>query len=234
MEKSVAIPWGSDGSLELKLPAAGLIAGADVETVWPDLSGPLDDYPSALARAIESPVGSSPLEQHVAPGARVAIVVDDPSRWTPIREALPIILRRLHAVGVRHDDVAIIVGVGRHHAVGTEAMHRRLGDSVAANYRCFSPPLDDLSAYVDLGQTHHGIPVRRVSTRSPSRFPRVGGLGSAAPSSRLRRWLQTDFSRNKPSFHAGGAASPGLRPPIRRRGPLRWQRGFKPHAASHP
>ena len=87
-------------------------------------------------------------------------MVDDPSRWTPVREALPIVLRRLHAAGVRREDVTISVGVGRHHAVDAEAMRRRLGDSVAAGYRCFSPPVDDLSAYVDLGSTPQGIPVR--------------------------------------------------------------------------
>jgi nickel-dependent lactate racemase len=39
-------------------------------------------------------------------------------------------------------------------------MRRRVGETVAANYRCFSPPLDDLSAYVDLGRTPQGVPVR--------------------------------------------------------------------------
>ena len=39
-------------------------------------------------------------------------------------------------------------------------MRRRLGDDIAATYRCFSPPVDDLSAYVDLGRTPQGIPVR--------------------------------------------------------------------------
>lgn len=144
----------------MNLPTDGVIAGADVDVVWPDLSGPLDDYPAALEQAIESPVGSAHLEPQVTPGARVAIIVDDPSRWTPVREALPIILRRLRAAGVRDDDVTISVGVGRHHAIDTEAMHRRLGARVAATYRCFSPPLDDFSAYVDLGQTRQGVPVR--------------------------------------------------------------------------
>ena len=96
----------------------------------------------------------------VRPAATVAIVVDDPSRWTPVREALPIVLRRLHAAGFDREDVTISVGVGRHHAVDAEAMRRRLGDSIAAGYRCFSPPVDDLSAYVDLGPTPHGVPVR--------------------------------------------------------------------------
>ena len=58
------------------------------------------------------------------------------------------------------EDVTISVGVGRHHAVDAEAMRQRLGDSIAAGYRCYSPPVDDLSAYVDLGSTPQGVPVR--------------------------------------------------------------------------
>jgi lactate racemase len=156
---SIAVPWGPDGSLELTFPPAGTFAD-DIEVVLPDLSGPLADYPSALEQALDSPEGSARLEDLVAPGASVAIVVDDPSRWTPVSEALPIILRRLHEAGVRLEDVTISVGVGRHHAVDDESMRRRLGDSVAASYRCFSPPVDDRSAYVDLGETPQGVPVR--------------------------------------------------------------------------
>ena len=39
-------------------------------------------------------------------------------------------------------------------------MKRRVGDAIAAGYRCLSPPVDDLAAYVDLGTTSQGIPVR--------------------------------------------------------------------------
>ena len=39
-------------------------------------------------------------------------------------------------------------------------MRRRVGESVAAGYRCFSPPVDDLSAYVELGTVEPGVPVR--------------------------------------------------------------------------
>ncbi len=69
-------------------------------------------------------------------------------------------LRRLHTAGVAHEDVTISVGVGRHTAVDAKAMCRRLGESIAAGYRCFSPPLDDISAYADLGRTPEGVPVR--------------------------------------------------------------------------
>jgi hypothetical protein len=156
----IPVPWGSVETLELKVPSTGAFTGAGVDVVWPELGGPLSDYATALEAALLSPVDSDRLDRQVGPGATVAIVVDDPSRWTPVREALPIVLARLHAAGVRAEDVTISVGVGRHHAVSPEAMRRRVGEAVAAGYRCFSPPVDDLSAYADLGRTPQGITVR--------------------------------------------------------------------------
>jgi hypothetical protein len=152
------LPWGSGSTLRLSLPASLAFDASDV--VWPDLSGALDDYGGALDRALDAPVGSARLEDTVGPGSTIAIVVDDPSRWTPVSEALPIVLGRLHASGVRKEDVTISVGVGRHHAVDLPSMKTRVGEEIAAAYRCFSPPVDDLSAYVDLGTTEQGIPVR--------------------------------------------------------------------------
>jgi hypothetical protein len=154
------VPWGPGGTLSLALQPDNPIAATEPEVVWPDLSGALVDYTNALEQALDSPVDSRRLEDHVAPGKSVAIVVDDPSRWTPVTEALPIILRRLHALGVARDDVTICVGVGRHAAVDADTMQRRVGATAAGEYRCLSPPVDDFSAYVDLGQTPQGVPVR--------------------------------------------------------------------------
>jgi hypothetical protein len=136
------------------------MAGASVEVIAPDLSDPLADYPTALEAALGSPVDAPRLEDQVGPGRSVAIVVDDPSRWTPVREALPMVLSRLHAAGVRPEEVTISVGVGRHHAVDDASMRRRVGDPVAEAYRCFSPPVDDLSAYKELGTVDPDVPVR--------------------------------------------------------------------------
>ena len=154
---TIEAPWGG-GTLRLDLPRAWGVGPGDV--VEPDLRGATSDYPVALDEALDAPADSPRLEEVVGPGSRVAIVVDDPSRWTPVREALPIVLARLHGAGVAVGDVTISVGVGRHHAVDDEAMRRRLGDGPAETYRCFSPPVDDLSAYADLGTTSRGIPVR--------------------------------------------------------------------------
>jgi len=157
---SIEVPWGPNGALELLLPSEGPFAEAETRVIWPDTSGWLKDYAAALGQALDDPVEALRLEDQVTAGSSVAIVVDDPSRWTPVREALPIILNRLHATGVRAEDVTITVGVGRHAAVDDRSMQRRVGEEIAAGYRCFSPPVDDLSAYDDIGKTPEGIPVR--------------------------------------------------------------------------
>ncbi len=153
---SSAIPWGAEGSLNLAFPGSW----PEPDVVLPDLSGPLDDYPGALASALDSPLGDTRLDDLVGPGTKVAVVVDDPSRWTPVREALPIILGRIHEAGVRPSDVSISVGVGRHLAVDDDAMRKRVGDAVVQAYPCFSPPVDDIDQYVHLGETPQGVPVR--------------------------------------------------------------------------
>ncbi|WP_152052721.1 lactate racemase domain-containing protein [Tautonia marina] len=157
MPSAVAIPWGDEPPLELKLPDSW----PEPEVIQPVLGGSIADYQAALTTALDAPMGGmDPIEALVGPGSTVAIVVDDPSRWTPVREALPIVLDRLRASGVSESDISISAGVGRHHAVDAEAMRRRVGDEVAASYPCFSPPVDDLAQYEDLGTTADGIPVR--------------------------------------------------------------------------
>src|SRR5690348_7199682 len=110
----VLVPWGRGAPLSVELPGGWPAP----EVAWPDLSGALADYPAALEAALERPGARF----EAGPGATVAVVVDDPSRWTPVREALPVVLRRLHDAGVRPHDVSISVGVGRHHAVDEAAM----------------------------------------------------------------------------------------------------------------
>jgi hypothetical protein len=155
--KGIEIPWGRDETLELLPPVEWNVSERDVHR--PDTSGKISDYGVSLERGLDGLEHPNRFQDRLGPGSRVAIVVDDPSRWTPVRDALPIVLRRLHAQGVRVEDVTISVGVGRHHAVDERSMRARVGDDVAARYSCLSPPVDDRSAYRDLGKTEAGIPV---------------------------------------------------------------------------
>src|SRR4051794_35645675 len=102
----IVLPWGETEQLQLQIPPAWPI----LDVVRPDLAGPIDDYPAALRKALDAPGGAPPFEHELKAGSTVAVVVDDPSRWTPVREALPIVLKRLHDAGVRRGDVRIVAG----------------------------------------------------------------------------------------------------------------------------
>lgn len=152
------VPWGHEATLDLAWP-----------DLWPapalarpNLDGgfPLDRYPDRLRAALQTPIKARTLSSLLGPSIRVAIVVDDPSRWTPVGEALPLVLELLQAAGVASSQVSISVGVGRHHALDDAAMRRRLGDAIVDSYTCHSPPVDDRSQYVDRGITEEGVPVR--------------------------------------------------------------------------
>ena len=147
-----AVPWGGD-RLPLELPAAW----PEPVAAWPDLSDPLADYPAALEAAL---AGGPPLAEGLGPSSRVAFVVDDPSRWTPVREALPILVHKFLSAGISPQNVSISVAVGRHAPLDADSMRKRVGDEAFSTYKTYSPPVDDLSAYVDLGPTADGVPVR--------------------------------------------------------------------------
>ncbi|GAC1304720.1 MAG: hypothetical protein NVSMB14_12230 [Isosphaeraceae bacterium] len=149
------IPWGPSETIEVRLPNDW----TDVESIEPDLSGAIEDYENALEQALDAPLESARLESLVNRESKIAIVVDDPSRWTPVEEALQIVLKRLIASGASSENISIVFGVGRHRVVDEISMKKRVGDEVFQRYRCFSPPLDKKSEYVELGRTSQGVPI---------------------------------------------------------------------------
>ena len=147
------VGWATGETLDLQLPPEWSVVGVHP----PDLSAPISNYGTALERELSA----APLmREEGRRNNRVAIVVDDNSRWTPVREALRVLLPYLHDAGVRAEEISISVAVGRHRAMDEAAMRQRIGDDFVATYRCFSPPVDDARAYADLGVTPEHIPVR--------------------------------------------------------------------------
>lgn len=149
---ALEVPWGELGTVPLDWPTGWPLP----DVFRPNLSGAVPDYRSALNALLDEP-GAWPA---VSQADKVAIVVDDPSRWTPVREALPLVLDRLAESGVTDQQITISVGVGRHAAVDKASMRRRVGEAVANRFACHSPPVDDITRYVDLGTTPDGVPVR--------------------------------------------------------------------------
>jgi nickel-dependent lactate racemase len=119
------------GNLQVNLPKHWQV----LQTLFKEGEEGQRPVPDLMEKALDHPVDSRPLEEMLKPGIRLAIVVDDVTRPTPVRELLPPLLRRIHQCGVPEKDVDIVIGVGTHHPLSPEEIEDRCGKEVAKTYR---------------------------------------------------------------------------------------------------
>lgn len=154
----VLIPWGPGERLALRMAESWRL----IDVTQPLLDDALasEEYEARLGRLLDDPASGWSETLATTPLGRVALVIDDPSRWTPVERALPVVLERLERAGVGDDSIDLVVAVGRHRPVDREAMVRRLGAELTDRLRWWSPPVDDPTAYDDLGTIDQDLPVR--------------------------------------------------------------------------
>ena len=135
--------------------------------------------PAELTRkALMNPSGGTPLTEVLAPGKRVALLSDDGTRPTPVRDMIPPLVEALTQGGIRREDIEIVVGLGTHLPMDEEALSRKFGKEIMRAYRIHQHD----SRAVDL------VPVGRLKTGAEVRInPVVAradvriGLGSIFP-----------------------------------------------------
>jgi lactate racemase len=87
----------------------------------------VEDTAKEVERALDSPIGTSPLEQLARPGMKIALLFDDIQRATPSHIAIPAILNRLNKAGVSDDRVTAICARGTHPAPSPEQINNKVG-----------------------------------------------------------------------------------------------------------
>lgn len=99
-------------------------------------SSPLEEATIAQMAldALRRPVGISSFERVAAKGKRIAIIVDDGTRPTPVGEILGVVLRELAGLGISRRDTTIVVALGTHAPLSGTALDARLGPDVTAQY----------------------------------------------------------------------------------------------------
>ena len=85
--------------------------------------------------ALAAPVGSPPLCELAEKNTEVAILVDDPSRATPVDQMLPPVLSELLLAGVNREHITIVVALGTHRFASQEDLEAKVGKSVLQEYR---------------------------------------------------------------------------------------------------
>ena len=150
----VKLPYGADRTVSFTLPDEnfdGMLSPAPCT--------PAADPVKAVEDAVDHPIGSPALPEIVREGTRVAVICDDISRPTPVSLILPVLLSRLHAAGVRKEDIVIIMALGSHRYMTPEEISARVGPAVAAEYRVVNSEFRDPAKLIHAGRTADGVDI---------------------------------------------------------------------------
>ncbi len=153
-ERTLTLPWGNE-ELTLSLPADWHLAGNLEPAPRPGVA----DVAQEVRRSLAAPIDAPRLRDLVHEGMRVALVIDDLSRPTPVALLLPAVLDELAAGGVAREDVTLVIALGLHRPMTEEEIAERVGPDTLAGLRWENHDCDDGERLVGLGTTKRGSPV---------------------------------------------------------------------------
>lgn len=148
---------------ELTIPYGNTLLSVAIPDEWlglvalPNEVAPIQDVQRLIRLALDAPTGGPPLGGIAQPGMRVALIVDDYTRKTPIRQVLPLVLDELQAAGVSPADIRIVIASGSHRRMSPDEIAARLGRAIANSYEVVTFSTEDQSQMVCLGETRQSM-----------------------------------------------------------------------------
>jgi nickel-dependent lactate racemase len=117
------------------------------------------DVEGLTKRALNGPINSAPLRERVSPSDTVAILIEDPTRSSPKKAILKVLLEELHEAGIPEKNVSVIIALGTHRSLAPEELRSVYGEDVVdrysvINHNCYAPDL----AFI--GKLSTGMPVK--------------------------------------------------------------------------
>ena len=166
--------------LPIRLPDAWEMA----QVATPTLRQSSEDWPEHLARALNQPGTGLPLEKLLLARRceRIAVIVEDLTRHSPLERILPILLREIRHAGVADSQLEIVFATGMH------------------------PPLTADQARQKLGPGCDGLAWRCNPWQTPSEYEYVGRVGRVdieVDRGVLRAGLRIVVSSVSPHLQAG-------------------------------
>ena len=149
------------------------------EVLEPQPVAPCPDLDAEVRRALEHPIGVPSLKELAGDAERVAIVVDDMTRITPVDGLLPPLLGELSSAGVGDDQITIVIALGTHRPMSEEECVARYGADIVARLAIENHNCHDPDGLVDLGVTDQGTPI--LLNRTVYEADCVIGVGSIMP-----------------------------------------------------
>jgi nickel-dependent lactate racemase len=156
----------SDTMIELELPYGQAVRRCRIprhklaEIVAPrQVQASVEQEPARLADAFDNPVGTPRLEDMLQPHQRIAILVDDMSRPTPVARMLPSVLERISKAGVPDGHVTVVIALGTHRPMTPAEIETHVGADVIRRVRVENHNFQDPNELAFIGNSSDGIPV---------------------------------------------------------------------------
>ena len=145
----ISIPYGRT-HLEAEVPDGRLLG-----VFSPSPPPPAPDPAAEVARALDAPIGSPPLEALAAGRCRAVVILSDHTRPVPSRLLVPPLLERLRR-GNPAIDVTLLVATGCHRPTRREELVEKLGEEIVARERIVLHDGTDAAAMADAGRLPSG------------------------------------------------------------------------------
>ncbi|MBS1483715.1 MAG: nickel-dependent lactate racemase [Clostridium sp.] len=169
----ISLPYGNE-MVEMEVPDQCFIGMIDPPKAQPA------EYPEQEIRyAIEHPTGGRGLEDIISPDQKIAVIVDDGSRPTPISTILPVLMEKLTDCGARPEHIKIVIALGSHRYMTEEEMRERVGDTIYDTYPVMNSEFRDPEHLVYIGDTEEGAPLMATSAIMDAQV-RIG-VGNLVP-----------------------------------------------------
>ncbi len=150
----VVLPWGKDG-LSLQLPEEWELLGV----MEPAPSRVPEDIQQEIEASLLQPIGMAPLAELAKPGMKIALVIDDDSRPTPVELIMPAVLAQIQKGGASLEQVTIVPATGVHLPMGQAAVAKRVGANIFSGLNWEAHDCDSPEKLTSLGTTSRGTPV---------------------------------------------------------------------------
>ncbi len=155
MEKHlINLPWGED-MIPLELPSNWNLAGVMEPSPLPGVPNVLEE----TRRSLQSPIGIKSLAEWVTPESKIALVIDDDSRPTPVSSILPAILEEVQRGGASLSQITVVPAIGVHRSMPEDEIARRIGPQWMGKINWESQDCDNPDRLLSLGTTSRGTPV---------------------------------------------------------------------------